>query len=625
MGQIVFSSSYSTSLTGPMTCRLRVTFSESYNAAANATTLQITAVELQRDGNGTNWGSMVMRGAIALAGETLVDFGNGAGITVSLSGGGYCAVSGFTSGTVTVLHNDDGTRSVTAAAVGAVTLGGRSYTGAYYNAATVFGVSDQTLSVPLTARPRASAIASCPESVATGESLLLTVSRNSGAFFHKASFLRGSAVLAVSDAFAASLSFPIPRAWFSGYPNAAALAVTLSVQTYADESCATAVGSPVTAALTVNADEGMKPAVTSGWAALAPYNSGAVSTITGYVKGYSRAEASFDPTKVALGDTAGAAIASFSVSCQGETVSTSPRRTPVLSAESATVVCTVTDTRGRSASESFPLSVMPYAKPSLTGQTVFRCDSLGAPDGDGAYISVKTNLAFSALGGQNACTPTAALAAAGGSYGQETALTSGTAAILGPVSPDQSYTVRITATDRLGNSSLWYASVPTRRWAMKFRANGSGVAFGKAPESDGVFEIADGWAVKSRGIVDLIYPVGSLYLSVSSTSPATLFGGIWTRIKDRFLLAAGDVYSAGATGGEAAHTLTTDEMPSHRHYVGAVGWPVDAAGPEHINSNWGSSAWPKVTPIDSTDDAGGGAAHNNMPPYLAVYIWKRTG
>ena len=62
-----------------------------------------------------------------------------------------------------------------------------------------------------------------------------------------------------------------------------------------------------------------------------------------------------------------------------------------------------------------------------------------------------------------------------------------------------------------------------------------------------------------------IYPVGAIYMSVSSTSPASLFGGTWEQIQNRFLLAAGDTYAAGKTGGEATHTLTVEEMPAHNH------------------------------------------------------------
>ena len=109
------------------------------------------------------------------------------------------------------------------------------------------------------------------------------------------------------------------------------------------------------------------------------------------------------------------------------------------------------------------------------------------------------------------------------------------------------------------------------------------------------------------------YPVGSIYLSVSSTSPSTLFGGKWERIQDRFLLCAGSTYAAGSTGGEATHKLTVDEMPSHTHalYEGSGG-STSSAVKESGNI------------ATQTQPAGGSKPHNNMPPYIAVYVWKRT-
>ena len=66
-------------------------------------------------------------------------------------------------------------------------------------------------------------------------------------------------------------------------------------------------------------------------------------------------------------------------------------------------------------------------------------------------------------------------------------------------------------------------------------------------------------------LLNLVYPVGSIYWSSKNTNPGTLFGGTWTQIKDRFILAAGDSYSNGATGGASSVTLTVSNMPSHSH------------------------------------------------------------
>ena len=124
-----------------------------------------------------------------------------------------------------------------------------------------------------------------------------------------------------------------------------------------------------------------------------------------------------------------------------------------------------------------------------------------------------------------------------------------------------------------------------------------------------------------------VYPVGSIYLSVNDISPSTIFGGTWEQIKDRFLLGCGDNYENGATGGEATHKLTETEMPVHSHYLPAA----DTYGKNYtptseyiINTKTMSRVGtPVAGGLALTDDAGGNQSHNNMPPYLAVYIWKR--
>ncbi len=120
--------------------------------------------------------------------------------------------------------------------------------------------------------------------------------------------------------------------------------------------------------------------------------------------------------------------------------------------------------------------------------------------------------------------------------------------------------------------------------------------------------------------LDKIYPVGSIYMSVNDTNPSTLFGGNWEQIKDRFLLATGDTYSPGVLDGEATHTLTIDEMPSHDHLINRV-WGTDNRSHSAVEKDTAFGELHQVNGFMS--ETGGNKPHNNMPPYLTVYIWKR--
>lgn len=125
------------------------------------------------------------------------------------------------------------------------------------------------------------------------------------------------------------------------------------------------------------------------------------------------------------------------------------------------------------------------------------------------------------------------------------------------------------------------------------------------------------------------WPVGSIYITVSNTSPAALFGGTWERISERFLLGASSSYPAGGTGGEFTHKLTQSELPNYSLSVtngsnvirSKTGNSADAYV-QTQSGGWGIPNWEAKTVTVAS--GGSGEAHNNMPPYLAVYMWKRT-
>lgn len=139
-------------------------------------------------------------------------------------------------------------------------------------------------------------------------------------------------------------------------------------------------------------------------------------------------------------------------------------------------------------------------------------------------------------------------------------------------------------------------------------------------------------------VLDNVYPIGSIYMNVNSTNPGTLFGGTWEQIQGRFLLGMSSSYPAGSQGGEASHTLTIAEMPSHGHnpaneagYTGFITNSKKAFSIGDMGSQDGSgryypfaSAAFDISRNSQTGTTGEGKSHNNMPPYLSIYIWKRT-
>lgn len=141
-----------------------------------------------------------------------------------------------------------------------------------------------------------------------------------------------------------------------------------------------------------------------------------------------------------------------------------------------------------------------------------------------------------------------------------------------------------------------------------------------------------------------LHPVGSVYISFEETSPAALFGGTWERLEDVFLLGAGGAYAADERGGESETQLTSGHLPAHTHGQAALtgtvssvlmddGQTRSASGICAItltrNRSWsgtsGSAAYRITVDASHTHQSvGGDEAHNNMPPYLAAYMWRRV-
>ena len=142
-------------------------------------------------------------------------------------------------------------------------------------------------------------------------------------------------------------------------------------------------------------------------------------------------------------------------------------------------------------------------------------------------------------------------------------------------------------------------------------------------------------------ILDWFMPIGYIYTSLNDTEPSILFGGTWEKIEGRFLLGVGnpgvntDDYfgqisgvqwyaGAGSKGGQDYHTLTINEMPSHNHTLHRPQWyGGETASGSSIYGTTSSTTLHVDDLKQAIKNTGGGVAHNNMPPYLAVYMWQR--
>ena len=552
------------------------------------------------------------------------------GVTV-YAGGTYSNITDykehtFASGTLEVSHNADGSKTLTVSA-----FSGQVWKDSGYLTAKAAAQSFQLAAIPRATTPGIGG-------VTMGEAVRISLPRASSAFTHTLSYVFGAASGTIVENAGTEVQWTVPESLAAQIPDSSVGTGTLTCRTY---NGGTLVGTK-TVTFTATVPQSMKPALTNGWAAVSYDNSGTkASGIAAWVQGYSKAKAVFDSSKIACKQ--GASIAKYAVTYLGKTVEESPYRTETISTTSATVRCTVTDSRGLTAWEDFNIALLEYAPPALVGADLFRSDGEGAAADGGAHIAGVARARYSELGGLNSVTLKGYWKSVGGSYGAGETLTVGAVGLVTgnvEISADRSYIALLVLTDSLGNSASYEENIPTEKVAFHLKEGGKGAAFGKAAEQDELLDVAwdarfredmqvDGaLQVGGKSLLDMVYPVGSIYLSVSGTDPQTLFGGTWARLEDVFLLAAGAKHAAGSTGGEESHILTEVEIAPHKHamaygpessasstgfsYGIAAGSATNSAGGRGYASNLG------------TFSAGGGQPHNNMPPYLAVYTWKRT-
>ena len=143
---------------------------------------------------------------------------------------------------------------------------------------------------------------------------------------------------------------------------------------------------------------------------------------------------------------------------------------------------------------------------------------------------------------------------------------------------------------------------------------------------------AEVWNLIKAEALNSTYPIGAIYTAITSGSPQAVFGGTWVSFgqgrvlvghddsgePDSDFVASSTDGSSVLLGGAKTHTLSINEMPAHTHSINGVENPrgSGANGSEDGDSSFTSSL--------TTNSTGGGQAHNNLQPYVVVYMWKRT-
>ena len=431
---------------------------------------------------------------------------------------------------------------------------------------------------------------------------------------------------------ATNVSFVVPDSFYSQIPNTTSGVCTLTCKTYHNGK---QVGSNQSVTFTATASPNTcSPTITGS---IEDINSATVA-LTGNSKSIVR----YCSTVKCVAKYAaknGATISSVAINGTPVTIGDQESEITIDNVESEVFRFAVTDSRGYTAStEVKPESVVPYVLltnfPSTTRTNLN--EGTVSLHVEGSY--------FNGSFGAQDNTLSVQYRVEDGSYRQ---ITTGINIVENKYTVDftlpgtfdytDTYRIRVSVGDKLNvyiKSVFVKRGIPVFDWGEKDFAfhvpvslDGNKITNVQAPELStdvATKEYVDmnlgGDPIDMSTIYNAIYPVGSIYISYNHVNPSTLFGGTWERIQNAFLWAVDSDGEIGETGGEAEHALTIEEMPLHSHTIPNIKQTGSDTGGAYAES-WGGGSGSRDLVSDSV---GGGQAHNNMPPFINVSIWRRT-
>ena len=451
--------------------------------------------------------------------------------------GGNTECSG--SGSVNVGHNDDGTKSCS---YQVKIVGGSDPRGANYqwNSSASSAPSMTLNTIPRATQPSMSA-----GSVTMGNAITINTPRASSSFTHSLWYqVNGGNWQGIASGVATSYSWTVPIGLASSVPNGTSISVTVICRTfngstnlgdkytsftaYVPSSVVPSMGNPTA----TRVDNG----VPSGWGV--------------YVKGYSKVTIAMTSVSGSYGST----IKSYSISGPNLSSTSSSATSGVLgSAGTNTYTCTITDSRGRTATKTVSISVVDYAKPSIS-VSASRCNSDGTVSSSGTYLRITASYSIASVSSKNSVS-SRSVSCNGAS---NTSFSSGSAFVLGAnCAINTSYTLTASVKDALNNTASASITIPTASRIMNIRADKSGIAFGKFAELAYIIDSA--WNIRipagysnvdqsipvAGDVSGVVSSVGALKNAKSVLGSAVMDGDWWGLISARHRNGAGDGTSYG--------------------------------------------------------------------------------
>lgn len=562
------------------------------------------------------------------------------------------------SGTATVGHNADGSKTVAVSA---------SFNNA--DRGTYLPTTGSCSgSLKLTTIPRATVPSVDKPSLDCGSVIKFTGTSASSNFSHKlySSWNGEEKLIATLDkgSTAVSYSYAIPTSWEKNMPDTTSAIATFILETLNGN---TVIGRKSINA-TVQVRSGIVPTV--GNPTIEDTNS--ISKAMGlYVQSQSCIKFTI-PTSGNQGST----ITSVSTKFNDQTYSGSTFTTQAIqNSGTLSYTITVTDSRGRTATKSGSINVVAYNPPSLTNVSAKRANSSYAVDeSSGTYALLHFKVGFTSLSNKNVTSFYIQYRASGAtswtkinSWANNYTLNQDYKAGNLFTSTTTTYEIAFGVKDKFMNDYSWQIVTVTPTYTLiNFGKDGKSLTFfGQDGNNANRLTVNGDLAINSvkentsstkmlvnggntvmyrdwnklvSSIKSAMYPVGSVYITYNNVNPGTFLGGTWERFgQGRTLVGEGTgndgstsmSFASSSAGGEYRHKLTIDEMPNHKHavyiqnttsnpQVNAPKWTVA------LPNSWKQYASDTKLFGPSTGNAGGDASHNNIQPYITVYFWKRT-